>query len=98
MFWSKKNKTADKQKKPEKELQVVEGTSSRLNRNSQRIREEALANARAARERIGKETLNKIAAAMTKKQQSATERAKAQIQNADSDRVADEILAMLDED
>ncbi|GJL85781.1 MAG: hypothetical protein DHS20C02_15560 [Micavibrio sp.] len=98
MFWSdkKKHKDTDKRKEP-KELQAIEGDREGTSK-SQRIREEALANARAARAQIGEDTLDKIAAAMTKKQQSATEQAKAQIKAADSDRVVDEILAMIDED
>jgi hypothetical protein len=62
------------------------------------LRAQALANAKAARIAIGEETLDKIAAAMTKKQQSATEQAKRKIQNADAERVALEILAMIGED
>jgi len=57
-----------------------------------------MANMRAARTQIGEETLDKIAAAMTKKQQSATEQAKRTIESADSDRVADEILYMLNDE
>ena len=98
MFWSnkKKHKHTDKRKEPT-ELQAIEGDRVGTS-ESQRIREEAMANARAARAQIGEDTLDKIAAAMTKKQQSATEQAKAQIKAADSDRVVDEILFMLDED
>lgn len=93
MFWSKKKKS-----KNQKESGANAGKTSSVGMSeSQRIREEALANARLARENIGNETLDRIAAAMTKKQQSSTERAKAQINASDADRVASEILAMLDE-
>ena len=95
MFWSKKNKNT-KKKKNESGANAGKSLSVGMS-ESQRIREEALANARKAREHIGEETLDRIAAAMTKKQQSITERAKAQINNCESDRVAAEILAMLDE-
>ncbi len=100
MFWlnKKKHKDTDKRKEPDtKELQAIEGDREGTSK-SQRIREEALANAHAARAQIGEETLDKIAAAMTKKQQSSMEQAKARIKAADSHLVADEILAMLDED
>ena len=62
-----------------------------------RSAEEALANARKARETLGDETIQKIAAAMHKKQQSATEQAKAKIAVSDADRVAAEILWMLED-
>ena len=82
-----------KQKKKSKELQAsVEGKSK-----SQRIREEALANARAARETLGDDTIQKIAAAMAKKEQGAMGKAQNQLKNADADRIADELLYMLDE-
>ena len=91
---TKKSKTDKRGKKKSKELQasVEEGKSE-----SQRIREEALANARAAREHIGEETIQKIAAAMAKKQNSPMQKALRQIENADADRVADEIMYMLDD-
>ena len=63
--------------------------------SSEAIRAQAMANARAAREAIGEDVLDRIAAAMTKKQRSATERARARIRDADADHVADELLTML---
>ena len=57
-----------------------------------------MANVRAARENIGDETLQRIAAAMTAKQKSNTEQAKRAIQDADADRVAQEILYMIEQD
>ena len=60
------------------------------------LRAQALANAKAAREMIGEDTLNKIAAAMHKKQQSQMEQARRRIQNSEADRVAAEILYMLE--
>ncbi len=83
MFWSKKKKAAKAAKKKEKQTES--------------LRAEAMANVRAARENIGEETLDRIAAAMTKKQQSNTEQAKKSIQSADAERVAQEILYMIDD-
>jgi|JI6StandDraft_1071083.scaffolds.fasta_scaffold547021_2 hypothetical protein len=60
------------------------------------LRAQALANAKMARQAIGEDTLNKIAAAMHKKQQSSFEQAKRDIRNADAERVALEILSMLE--
>lgn len=62
------------------------------------IRAQAMENARRARAAIGEETLQKIAAAMQKKQQSDMEKARAKIKSLDSGRVADNIKAMIDED
>jgi hypothetical protein len=66
-----------------------------------KTREELLAeakeNARKARENIGDETLNRIAAAMQKRQMSATEQARDQIKKLDKDKVADHIRAMIEE-
>lgn len=105
MFWTK-NKKTDKRKKSKKGLQA--GRTGQKNNSgqelsvgtktdSQRLREEALANVRAARENLGEDTIQRIAAAMTAKQNSAIEKAKAQIQNADSDRVLDEIMYMMED-
>ena len=63
---------------------------------SAKIRAQALENARLARENIGDETLQKLAAAIQKKQASAHERNKAVIAQSDPERVAEEILAMLE--
>lgn len=81
----------------------VQGDLSKTNKASSQglagdaLRAQALANAKAARAHIGEETLDKIAAAMHKKQKSAMEQAKRNIQNADAERVAAEILLMLEE-
>ena len=92
MFWSKKKKKSAKTKpKAQKPGETPDQARSR------QIREQALANARAARAHIGEDTLDRIAAAMTKKQNSAMERAKSQINEADPDKVLDELLFMLDE-
>lgn len=105
MFWFNA-KNSDKQKTGQKKsagttttgkASGCEGGSSKDNQTSksQRIREEALANARAARIAIGEDTLDKIAAAMTKKQQSVVEQAKRDINKADPDKVLDELLYLL---
>lgn len=95
MFWTK-NKKSDKREKKQ-ELQVESGVRQNKSQDSQRLREEALANARKARAEIGEETLDKIAALMTKKQQSLVEQTKQKVAETDADRVAQEILLMMDE-
>ena len=65
---------------------------------SEEIRAQAMANAKAARESIGEETLQKIAAALQKKQGSVTEQAKAKIREKSPREVAEEILAMRSRD
>ena len=62
------------------------------------LRAQAMANARAARENIGEETLNRIAAAMAAKQSSVTERAKAQIKSHSIDDLARELRYLINED
>lgn len=100
MFWSK-NKNTDKQKKANnKKASGRLGGQTHQNSSSdksQRLRNEALANARRAREQIGEETLDKIAALMTKKQQSSVEQSKKKIAEADAGRVAQEILYMIED-
>ncbi|MBI4031236.1 MAG: hypothetical protein HY370_06120 [Proteobacteria bacterium] len=58
---------------------------------------QAKANAAKARAEIGDETLQKIVENIRKKEQSATEQAKAKIRAMDQDKVADHIKLMLDE-
>jgi hypothetical protein len=86
MFWSKKKKPAKVNNPAQK---------------SADIRAQALANARAARERVGEETIQKIAAALLQQQErqkiSLTEQAKAQIARANSERVVDEIRLLMDD-
>ncbi len=65
---------------------------------SKAIREEALANARAARENIGEDTLQKIAEHLSRKENSPFSQAKNRIQAMDKDHVADNLRVMLDED
>ena len=84
MFWSKKNK--EKGGKPAENA----GKPTR-----EQIIAQAKANAAAARAEIGDETLEKIKAAMMKKQASALEQAKQQIKSADTDKVRDHIQHMI---
>lgn len=108
MFWSKKKKTGQTKKPANNGLasygdvgnskgKKPAGKSSGGQRSSTEIRAEALANARAARERIGDETIQKIAAALVQKQMSLTEQAKKQIAAQNSDRVAQEIKFLMDD-
>lgn len=60
------------------------------------LRTEAMANARAARERLGDETIQKIAETLRK--QSAGAKARELIREMDPAHVADHVKIMLDED
>lgn len=104
MFWgnkSGKDKQAGKKapgsktknQKPGKNQKKDVGTTGK----SQQLRQEALAHARAAREALGEDTIARIAAAMHKKQNSPLEKAKADITGADTDKVIDELLWMLED-
>lgn len=79
--------------KKKKQTKIQDSSPSR-----EELVAEAMANARAAREEIGDETLDKIAAAMRKKEQSKVEQAKARIKSMDNDKIADNLRAFLDED
>lgn len=59
------------------------------------LREQAMANAKKARAEIGEETLDRIAASMTKRQKNKTNQAREAIRNSDADHVAQELLAMM---
>lgn len=63
----------------------------------QDIRAQALANARAARERIGEDTIQQIAAQLQKHEAKLVEQAKRQIKSLDEAHVADHVKALLDE-
>ena len=86
MFWSKKKKA----KKAEKAAKAKAEQSAK-------IREEAMANARAAREALGDETIQKITEAMTAMEQQSIRKAQKQIQSADPDKVLDELKFMMDQ-
>ena len=101
MFWNKKHKTNKHKKGKNRKAKSEECTLSK-NKQSQSLagdalRAQALANAKQARENLGEDTIKKIADIMAKKQNSPVEQAKRSIQNADSKRVTDEILFMLDD-
>ncbi len=85
MFWRKKNKNAGSK------------GGGGAKPSSADIRAEALANARAARERIGDETIQRIAQALSEKENSPFEQARAKLRALDQDRLADNIRALLDE-
>jgi len=81
---------------PQKGQAGCVGNEKGRGQSREAIQAQAMANFSAAREQIGEETLNRIAAAMSKKQQSAMERAKRDIAGADVDKVLDELKFMLD--
>lgn len=106
MFWGKKskkykNKASKKNgdKRTEKKSCVGENALKKAKGGQRLSREEiqaqALTNSRIARDNIGEETLERIAAAMTKKQQSAVEQAKRDIKTADHGRVMNELQFMM---
>jgi hypothetical protein len=109
MFWLNKHKTdkrkagkTDPQKKNSKagsgnKKETSVGYREGQCQSREEIHAEALANARQARENLGDETIQKINEAMAKMNSSPLAIAKQQIQKSDADRVASEILGMLDE-
>lgn len=84
MFWKKKK--VEKSKESAKQS----GTPTR-----EEIIAKAKANMTAAREEIGDETLEKIKAAMLRKQQSAMEQAKAKVKATDTDHVRDHLRLLI---
>ncbi|NCT41329.1 MAG: hypothetical protein GW778_06690 [Alphaproteobacteria bacterium] len=99
MFWNKDKKSQKGNKTTDKRAKagcVGSNKNGGHGLQGDALRAQAMANVRSARAHIGEETLDRIAAAMTKKQQSATEIAKRQIQGADVDKVLDELKWMLD--
>ena len=91
MFWKKK-KGKDGGNSADSDPAVTAKASR------EQIIAQAKANMSAARAEIGDETLEKIKAAMMKKQASAIEQAKAQIRAADEGKVRDNIQFMMRED
>ncbi len=94
MFWGKKNKSKSDKRNNKSCVGKKDGSGQSLAGDA--LRAQALANARAARERIGDETIQKIAEAMAKKENSPMEKAKRQLESADTDRVLGELKWMLD--
>ncbi len=86
MFWKKKDKGKSKAPAP-----PVAPTR-------EQILLQAKANMASARAEIGDETLDKIKAAMLKKQASAIEQAKTQLRNMDQDKLRDHLKFMMQED
>lgn len=62
------------------------------------LRAQALENARAAREHLGEDTINRIAEIMKRKETSASERAKAQIRSHSIEDLTRELRALVEED
>lgn len=103
MFWLNRNKS----KKTKKETSATSGgksscvgSSKEISKgqpSSSDIRAQALANAKAARESLGEETIQKIVEAMARKQNNPLEKAKAKIAQQDAHRVAHEILDMMNQ-
>lgn len=63
---------------------------------SARLRAEAMQNARAARERLGDDTIQKIAAAL--EEQSAGKKAQRELQDMDKERIAGHLRDLIGED
>lgn len=66
-------------------------------KKSAALRAEALENARLARERLGDDTIQKIAAALSEQNKSAGKRAQEEIREMDKARIADHLKSLLDE-
>lgn len=103
MFWSKDKKTKkqnaqkNKQGKRQKQSkQVSVGTTKDGQRSRASLEAEALANMRLARESIGDENLNRIAAAMQEKQESPAAKARELIRNAEPDSVLYDMRHLID--
>lgn len=88
MFWNKKDKV--------KSSKTAETGGGKMTR--EQIMAQAKANMATARAEIGDETLEKIKAAMLKKQNSPIEQAKATIKSTNTDKVRDNIQFMMRED
>lgn len=92
-FGSKKNKS--KKSKALRAREKEKAAAAEL--SGEALRAQALANARKARDHLGDETVQKIAAIMAKREQSTFVQAQRTIQNADVDRVNKGLLSMIDE-
>ena len=84
MFWNKKKKSKKKDEKSDKP-------------SREDLIAQAKANAAAAREEIGDETLDKIREAMLARENNPLEQAKAKIKAMDKQKVADSMKVMLQE-
>lgn len=66
-------------------------------KKSAALREQAMANARAARERIGDETIQKIAASLKEQEKSPEQRAREKLAKMDQAVIADHIKLMIED-
>ena len=66
-------------------------------KRSAKLREEAMKNARKARETIGDETIQKIAQALSEQNKSAGKKAQEQIREMDKARVAEHLRSLLND-
>ncbi len=97
MFWNKKN---NKQQSHAKKNCVgkneSKGQSASDRFKDDPIRAQALANARAARENLGDETVQRIAEIMKRMENSPMAVAQKKLESVDVDRMLDEVKWMLD--
>ncbi len=66
--------------------------------NREALKAQALANMRGARDRLGDDTIQEIAAALRNENKSAGKRAEEKIRSLDKDKVVDHLKWMIDED
>lgn len=90
MGWFGKDKDEGKEKPPAPAPEAETAAQK-----SARIRAEAMANARAARERLGDDTIQKIAEAL--REQSAGKQARDKIREMDKARVAEHLKSLLED-
>ena len=67
-------------------------------KSREELKAEAMNNARAAREAIGEDTLDKIAEEMSKKQKSNVEKAKRDITSRDDNQIAENLRDLMNDD
>ena len=105
MFWGKdkKSKKQTPKKQTDKRGSSIKGKAGCVGKNKghsqtrEAIHAEAMANFSSAKENIGEDTLERIAAAMSRKENSPMERARRELASVDTDKVLDELKWMLDQ-
>ncbi len=105
MFWGKdkkqSNKTSDKRSPSTKgkaaKERVCVGKNKGHGSKREAIHAQAMANFSSAKANIGEDTLDRIAAAMSRKENSPMERARRELASVDTDKVLDELKWMLDQ-
>lgn len=104
MFWGKDKKSKDKTPKKQTDKRGSKkskagcvGKNKGRGQTREAIHAEAMANFSTARQNIGEDTLDRIAAAMARKEDSAMERAKRDLASVDTDKVLDELKWMMDQ-